>query len=259
MTGRPRRQRLGQHFLVDRGVARAIVGLLAEEPSRVVEIGPGRGALTEPLLARFDRVLALELDPTLAGELAARLGSTRVEVQQADALTVPFAPLLGPEAPWQLAANLPYSVGTAILRRLLPLSGLLTRLVVMLQEEVAARVVAPPGRRDHGLLALERAAFAEARVAFTVGPGAFRPRPRVSSAVLVLELRPPAHDPCHLARALELAGCALTHPRKMLHNAIGDAAPRPALEAAGLDPETRPATVSLEGWARLAAEVDRGP
>jgi len=255
MGGRGKKQRLGQHFLVDRGVARAIVGLLADSPPRVVEVGPGRGALTGPLLERFARVLGLELDAALASELATRFASTGLEVQHGDALAVPLAPLLAPEAPWQVAANLPYSVGTAILRRLLPLSGLVTRLVVMLQAEVAARVVAAPGEREHGLLALERAAFAEARVALRVSPGAFRPRPRVSSAVLVLDLKRPVEDPQLLARALALAGRALTHRRKMLHNALADAVPPDALEAAGLDPEARPATVPLAGWVRLAERL----
>ncbi len=252
--GRGRRRRLGQHFLVDRGVVARIVGLLAEEPGRVLEIGPGRGAMTGTLRERFPRVMALEVDERLVGPLAERFSG--VEVRHGDALTEELEELLGGEAPWQVAANLPYSVGTAILRRLMPRHDLFSRLVIMLQREVAERIVAEPGDRSHGLLALERAAWAEARIGFHVPPRAFRPRPRVESSVLVLELRRPAFDGGELERALGLAAHALKTPRKMLSNALRPLAGPGALERAGLDPTARPATVSLEGWIRLARIVE---
>jgi 16S rRNA (adenine1518-N6/adenine1519-N6)-dimethyltransferase len=250
---RSRRRRLGQNFLVDEGVAERIVDLLAAEPPRVLEIGPGRGALTDPLLRRYDRVRALELDESLVAPLLARFRGRGLEVLTADALTAPFENVVGDEAPWQVASNLPYSVGSAILRRLMPRHDLFTRLVVMLQREVADRVVAVPGDGNHGLMALERAAWAEAFVAFTVGPRAFRPKPKVMSAVVVLELRPPIAPPDRLGRALELAGRALTRPRKMLPNALGSGYTGAVLEASGLDPTSRPGTVPLAGWLRLAA------
>jgi len=258
VAARGRRHRLGQHFLVDRGVARRIVEVLDDEPARVVEIGPGRGALTGPLLERFDRVLAVELDPVLADALEGRLGGAGLELHRGDALRLPLADLLGAEAPWQLAANLPYSVGSAVLRRLLPMGSLFTRLVVMLQAEVAERVVATPGERKHGLLALERAARAEARIALRVGPKAFRPRPRVDSAVVVLELRPPSVSEELLGRALALAGRALTKPRKTLRNALPQGVGADQVEAAGLDLGARPGTVALEGWVRLAETSGTG-
>lgn len=251
--GRPKRRRLGQNFLVDRNVAQKIVSLLDDEPPRVLEIGPGRGALTEPLRERFATVLALELDPGLADELGRRYHDTSVVVTHADALKDPLDPLLAAERPWQAASNLPYSVGTAILRRLLPRHDLFTRLVVMLQREVAARVVAEPGDRNHGLLALERAAFADADVAFQVGPNAFRPRPKVVSSVIVLQLHPPTADPAALERGLALAAHTLNHSRKMLANAVRPLRDADQIAAAGLDPQARPATVDLAGWIRLAA------
>ncbi|NOZ78476.1 MAG: ribosomal RNA small subunit methyltransferase A [Acidobacteria bacterium] len=250
--GRSRRKRLGQHFLTDRRVVGRIAGLLDGEPPRVVEIGPGRGALTRALAERFERVLALEMDEGLIPGLERWLKVENVEVRRQDALTAPFAELLEGEAPWQLAANLPYSVGTAILRRLFPLNGVITRMVVMLQLEVARRVVARPGQKAHGLLALERAAWADARLAFTVGPQAFRPRPRVMSAVLVIDLHPPRHDAGTLARALSLAARALTTPRKMLSNAVRPLVSPDDLLAAGLDPSSRPGEIDLDGWVRLA-------
>jgi 16S rRNA (adenine1518-N6/adenine1519-N6)-dimethyltransferase len=249
---RSRRRRLGQNFLTDRRVVAAIVEQLTDEPNRVVEIGPGRGILTTALAERFSKVLALELDEQLLPGLEARFPDGPVELRYSDALTEPLEPLLGDEAPWQVAANLPYSVGTAILRRLLPRHDLFSRLVVMLQREVAERVVAVPGARGHGLLALERAAHAEARIAFDVPPSAFRPRPRVTSSVVVLDLRPPAFDAGEIAWALKLAARALTMPRKMLSNALRGVVGGAALEAAEIPPEARPGTIPLEAWVRLA-------
>lgn len=253
--GRSKRRRLGQNFLVDLDVARRIVDLLVDEPPRVLEIGPGRGALTEPLLDRFDRVRALELDEPLVGPLEERFGERGLSVVSCDALTVPLDDVAADNAPWQVASNLPYSVGTAILRRLMPRHDLFSRVVVMLQHEVALRVVAEPGDGNHGLMALERAAWADARLAFTVHRRAFRPVPKVTSAVLVLDLRPPPVAPAEVDRALELAGRALTRPRKMLPNALGAAVTAERIEAAGLDPKTRPGELSLDDWLHLNAAL----
>lgn len=256
---RSKRRRLGQNFLVDTDVAERIVELLADEPPRVVEIGPGRGALTGLLLERFDRVRAVELDEPLVAPLLERFGEDGLEVVHDDALTAPLDEVAGDELPWQVASNLPYSVGTAILRRFMPMHHLFSRLVVMLQREVAERVVAVPGDGNHGLMALERAAWAEAWLAFTVHPRAFRPVPKVDSAVLVLEPRPPTADPTGIGRALEIAGRALTRPRKKLTNAVGGGVTRDAIEAAGLDPNARPGTIPLDGWIQLAHVIGRDP
>jgi 16S rRNA (adenine1518-N6/adenine1519-N6)-dimethyltransferase len=256
--GRSKRRRLGQNFLVDQDVAERIAALLADDPPRVLEIGPGRGALTEPLLDRFDRVLALELDENLITPLVERFGGRGLEVRMADALSAELDPILAAEAPWQVASNLPYSVGTAILRRLLPRHDLFNRLVVMLQREVAARVVAEPGGSGHGLLALERAAWANARCLFDVPPRAFRPQPKVISSVIVLDLKMPEHDLEVLDRALKLAAPALTMPRKMLSNAIR-VTDTERIVAAGLDPSARPGTIPLAGWVRLAHELEQQP
>lgn len=256
--GRPKRRRLGQNFLVDQGVAARIVDLLEDEPRRVLEIGPGRGALTDPLLNRFDRVLALEVDPDLAPTLERRFSGSPLEVRIADALREPLEPIVASEAPWQVASNLPYSVGTAIVRRLLPRHDLFTRLVVMLQREVAQRVMARPGGKGHGLIALEREAWADARVAFQVGPSAFRPRPKVVSSVVVFDLRPAQAGAVDLEQAFRLAAHALTKPRKMIANAIRPLASLDQLKTAGLDAAARPGTVTLDGWLELAAAVRSG-
>jgi len=250
---RSKRRRLGQNFLVDTGVANRIVELLTDEPARVLEIGPGRGALTAPLLERFDRVRAVELDEPLVAPLERSFGGRGLEVVHADALTAPLDEIADGDGRWQVASNLPYSVGTAILRRLMRRHDLFTRMVVMLQREVANRVIAEPGQGNHGLMALERSAWADAYIAFTVHPRAFRPVPKVTSSVVVLDLRPPVADPADIERALGLAGQALTRPRKKLTNALSGGIDRDAIEAAGLDPNARPGTIPLDGWLRLAA------
>lgn len=255
--GRPKRRRLGQNFLVDRAIAERIAAELADEPPRVVEIGPGRGSLTEPLLDRFDRVLAIELDGDLVPALEERFEGRGLDLRHADALSTDLDTMLAPGVPWQVASNLPYSVGTAILRRLLPRNDLFTRLVVMLQREVAHRVVAKPGGKGHGLLALERAAWADARILFDVHPRAFRPRPRVVSSVVVVDLKKPDLDLKTLDRALELASLALTRPRKMLSNALPSEIGNSTIESAGLEPTDRPGTVALEGWLELAKRSAR--
>lgn len=252
---RPKRRRLGQNFLVDRRIAERIAAQLADTPPRVLEIGPGRGALTEPLLERFDRVLALELDQQLVPPLVQRFGGRGLEVRHADALADDLDELLAAESRWQVASNLPYSVGTAILRRLFRRHDLLTRVVVMLQREVARRVLARPGGKGHGLLALERAAWADGSLLFDVPPAAFRPRPKVMSSVLVLDLKKPVHEPRVLNLALELASQALTKPRKMISNALSASITVETLEAAGIEPEARPGTIPLEDWIRLAART----
>ncbi len=251
--GRSKRHRMGQNFLVDEDVAQRIVDLLGDDPPRVIEIGPGRGALTAPLLERFDRVRAIELDQALVAPLEERFGGSGLEVVHADALTASLSEAVGDGGSWQLAANLPYSVGTAILRRLMPHHDLFTRLVVMLQREVAVRVVAEPGDGNHGLMALERSAWADGWIAFDVHPRAFRPVPKVTSAVVVLDLRPAVADANDIERALKIAGQALTLPRKKLSNALGGGFDRDAIEAAGLDPNARPGTIPLDGWLGLAA------
>jgi len=259
---RTQRQRLGQHFLRDAVTARTIVAALADDPPRVLEIGPGRGALTRPLLARFGHVRTVELDARLAGGLARRLGNPgHLDVVSADALTADLDRLAG-DGPWQVAANLPYSVGTAILRRLLPRHDLFTTLVVMLQREVALRLVAPPGDRERGLLTLEAEAWARAELLFAVPPRCFDPPPRVTSAVVRLSLRRPEAEAAHVGRALALAAAAFTHRRKQLPNALAGAlgaAVGECLSAAGVDAGARPQELSLAAWLALAGARTRVP
>jgi 16S rRNA (adenine1518-N6/adenine1519-N6)-dimethyltransferase len=255
-TLRTRRQRLGQHFLHDAATAGAIAAALADRPPRVLEIGPGRGALTAPLVARFPQVRAVELDARLANGLAPRLGRpVGLEVRHGDALADDLDELAD-GGPWQVAANLPYSVGSPILRRLLVRHDLFPLLVVMVQLEVARRLVAPPGGAARGLLTLEVEAHAAAALLFEVPPGRFAPPPKVTSAVVRLSLRPP---PARVERALALASASFAHRRKTISNGLAAMALPGAIAAAcaasGVADRARPQDLTLPAWLALAAEL----
>jgi 16S rRNA (adenine1518-N6/adenine1519-N6)-dimethyltransferase len=172
------RQKLGQHFLADQSVLRRIAeAACAKGEALVVEIGPGKGALTQYLLSRALRVAAVEIDPQLAAYLAGRFPA--LELVRGDALKVDLSQW--PGAP--IAGNLPYYVATPIIARVV---RLMRPSVFLIQKEVAERITAAPGSRDYGYFSLEVQLFAQATLLFTVPRGAFRPPPLVESAVIQL-------------------------------------------------------------------------
>jgi len=178
------RQRLGQHFLVKgKALERIAEAACGPHTPLVVEIGPGRGALTERLLDRADRVAAIELDSELAVYLKARWPG--LELLEANALDVDWSR-------WGagvLTGNLPYYIATPIISRYLRRPGLLSRAVFLIQKEVAERVTANPGTREYGYFSVECQFLAQAEYLFTIAPGAFRPPPKVDSAVIRLTPR----------------------------------------------------------------------
>jgi 16S rRNA (adenine1518-N6/adenine1519-N6)-dimethyltransferase len=179
------RQKLGQHFLIKGSILERIAA--AACPQReplVVEIGPGKGALTERLLARADRVVAIEVDPWLAGKLREKFPE-RLEVIEADVLETD----LNQWGPAVVAGNLPYYISTAILSRVLAPPSFLSRGVFLVQKEVAERVTAAPGSRDYGYLSVESQLYADVRKLFDVRPGAFHPPPKVDSSLVGFTLR----------------------------------------------------------------------
>lgn len=261
----PRRRALGQHFLVDETVAERMVELAGvASGTPVLEIGPGRGALTERLLAGGCRVFAVELDPELAEALAARSDPWLTVVCQ-DFLRLPLASV--PSGPCAVVANLPYASGTAILERLLEEARRFDPIVVMLQREVAERVCAVPGSRSYGALSVLTALRGRARLAFRVPPEAFRPRPRVESAALRIDAhRRPPIAPDVEARFRRVVRTAFAQRRKTLRNALaagfGRDAAAAALERAGIAGARRAETLSFDEFARLAEsfrELPLGP
>ncbi len=261
---------LGQHFLRDDAVAQRMVALL--QPTQrdlVVEIGPGLGALTGRLARAGGRLLALEVDDVLAAALSERFAdAAHVEVFLADARSFNYAGLsaLKPDPAGRVlvVGNLPYSVSKPILQALVEAGPVLDEMALMLQKEVAERVAAGPGGKTYGSLSVLTQLSCDARLAFTVPPGAFRPPPQVDSAVIHLRMRRappvPVGDPARL-RAVILA--AFGQRRKSLANALASGLglqaerARAMCAAAGIDAGRRAETLSLAEFASLAQTRDQ--
>jgi 16S rRNA (adenine1518-N6/adenine1519-N6)-dimethyltransferase len=263
---RGRTRALGQHFLRDRSVVDRIVDLVAPTArDLVVEIGPGRGALTETLAARAGRLLTLEIDAELVATLQARFAaSPHVEVRQADARQFDYRTLRAlvpdPGGRVLVVGNLPYSVGKPILAALVEAAPAIDEMALMLQKEVAERVAAEPGGKTYGALSVLTQVSVAARLAFSVPPGAFSPPPQVDSAVLHLVThRTPPVPVADPARFAAVVRAAFGQRRKSLANAlaaglgVGVERARRLAEAAAIDPGRRAETLSLAEFARLAA------
>ena len=219
------RQKLGQHFLQSsRVLDRIAVAACPAGTQQIVEIGPGQGALTELLLARADRVVALEMDPDLAEHLRQRWPD--LYLVEGNALNFDWTQW----GPATLAGNLPYYIATAIISKYLANPGALTQAVFLIQKEVAERITAKPGTRDFGYLSVECQYLATVEYLFSVPPGAFRPPPKVDSAVIRLTPRPEAQ--CDEAKPfLEFASACFRQKRKTLRNNLSELYPKEQLEA----------------------------
>lgn len=260
---RSKRKALGQHFLHDRNIVRKIMDAAEIHPDEtVVEIGPGRGILTRALSETGSTVHAIELDPSLCEPLQNEFAtSPNVRIVQADALTYPFEDL---PAPFAVVANLPYAISTPLLFRLLDLRSRVSRMVLMLQREVARRITAREGGKEYGLLSVGVQFYAEPRLEFIVPRGCFRPPPRVDSAVIHLRIRPaPKIAVQDEAFFFRVARAGFAHRRKSLRNALKDGgfsadAVERALSAASItagDPNRRAETLSIEAFALLADKL----
>jgi 16S rRNA (adenine1518-N6/adenine1519-N6)-dimethyltransferase len=260
MSARARRPRWGQNFLVDAALASTIVDWAGVDGRAVVEIGPGRGALTEHLAGRARRLILIEIDPDLADRLRVRYAANAaIEVIEADVLRVDLAALADP--PFVVVGNLPYESGTAIVRRLVALPAVVAEAVVMLQEEVCQRMLAGAGEEHYGALSI----FTALRADVTSGPIApatsFRPRPKVESRVIRLRPLPRVRwdvgDEEHFD---ELVRVAFSGRRKMLRNTLGAWLARrlgpdrstELLTDCAIEPTARPEDVAPEKFARLA-------
>lgn len=243
------RKRYGQNFLADANIVARIVRTARVGPTdRVVEVGAGTGALTVALADTGATVVAYELDRSLVPVLEEALAGYTVDLRMRDAADGLSSELAG--STWTMVANLPYNVGTGIVLDALRAGGPIDRFVVMVQREVADRLLAAPGTRAYGVPSVTLALHAKARLAFTVAPQVFVPPPQVDSAVLEID-RSPA-DP-RAAEAIVIAAAAFGQRRKMLRRSLagvfGD--PLAALEAADLDPTARAESVAPEGWLGL--------
>ena len=248
------RKALGQHFLTDSRVLSRIIAaadLVSED--RVLEIGPGRGALTRRLVERADRVVAVEMDRVLADELPSRLDyPPNLEVVHGDARTIDLAALTG-GAPYKVAANLPYYAANPIVRRLLETPPRPALLVVMVQQEVARSMLAKPGGMS--ILSVATQFYAQPSLVCNVPPRSFRPPPSVNSSVVRLDVRPkPAVAVADESAFFQVVRAGFSAKRKQLRNSLshGLAVPPTAvgdlLENLELDGRRRAETLTLEEW-----------
>jgi 16S rRNA (adenine1518-N6/adenine1519-N6)-dimethyltransferase len=256
----PRRKRFGQHFLHDPGAIARIAGALAPRAGdHLVEIGPGRGALTRALLAYTDCTLdAIEIDRDLAAQLAPWFGSGgRQALHAGDALDFDFVGLAARRGGrLRIVGNLPYNISTPLLFHLLAHADAIADIHVMLQREVVARLAAAPGGGAYGRLTVMLAPRVTIERLFDLGPGAFQPPPKVWSAVARLTVLPAprfAVSP-HYA---EVVRAAFAHRRKTLRNALARLMTRAQIAACGLDPGVRPETLTPEEFNTLALALDR--
>lgn len=253
MTHQPRK-RYGQHFLHDRGaIAKIIAAIDPQRDDSIVEVGPGLGALTRPLLDRVAHLDAIEVDRDLAARLSAEYDAARLTVHQGDALRFDFAQL--PER-LRVVGNLPYNVSTPLLFHLIGYAPRLCDLHFMLQREVVERMVAAPSTSAYGRLSVMLQYRFDMVKLFDVKPGAFRPPPKVDSAFVRMTPRPgtalEAHHEPMLGRVVTEA---FTRRRKTLRNALERVIDEPGLRALGIDPQLRPENLSVRDYVAIANAV----
>lgn len=249
------RKRFGQHFLHDPGViGRIIAALDPAAGDRLVEIGPGEGALTSPLLERGLELTVIELDRDLAAHLATRPETGgQLKVVQGDALKFDLASLAQPGETLRLVGNLPYNISTPLLFRFIAQAGCIRDMHFMLQREVVARMAASPGSKAYGRLTVMLAAACRVEALFDIGPGAFRPPPRVWSSLVRLEpWRKPPFEIADPARFAEVVRRAFGQRRKTLRNALSGLVDEDAIRAAGCEPGARAETLPPDAFGRLA-------
>ncbi len=262
------RKRFAQHFLEPAWVTKLVTAAAVTPDDAVLEIGPGRGAITRPLAAQAGRLLAVEVDRDLAADLDAHK-PPNVTVVTGDVLSVDLVPIIAewlgaPPSPahqFRIVGNLPYNISSPILFTLIELASATNGVrdaLLMLQKEVADRLVAKVGTGDYGVLTVLTSLHADVTRVLSLPPGAFRPQPKVHSAVVRLAFRPPTVEVGDPAAFVRLVRTTFTQRRKTLGNAVKPFAAEigtPANEvfdATGIDPRRRPETLELAEFAALA-------
>lgn len=261
------RKRFGQHFLHDQDVIGRIVAAIdPQRTDNMVEIGPGLGAITLPLLRHLDHLDAVEIDRDAISHLAGRAACAALHVHEADVLDFDFSTLLreaaaqGPDGTRRLriVGNLPYNISTPLLFRLIAQRGAIRDMHFMLQKEVVDRMAAQAADDDYGRLSVMLAPWLRVEPLFDIGPAAFRPPPRVTSTFVRLTphaLPPfPLHAPACFAAVV---AAAFAQRRKTLRNALKQLLSEEQIRAAGIDPSLRAEVIAPAGFAALAAVLER--
>lgn len=257
MSARPKKH-FGQHFLHERSVIERIVAAIAPQPDdRIVEIGPGEGALTLPLLRAAGQLTAIELDGELIEPLRARaVDAGKLAIIHADILKTDLTALAG-GGRLRLAGNLPYYVSSPILFHCLAHAAVIADMHFMLQKEVVDRMAAAPGSKVYGRLSVMLQLACRVEPLLRVAPGAFRPPPKVESAVVRLIPLPTAdRPPSTLATSIDaVVRAAFNQRRKTLSNSLRGLLEADVMRAAGIDPQARAETIAPSGFVALAQHV----
>ncbi len=242
---------LGQNFLVDPNTVRRIVDLAGVGPGdQVIEIGPGLGSLSVGLVAAGVDLRLVELDTRLVAPLRDVLGEG-VDLIVGDARTLDWTGIATPGT-WTVVANLPYNVAATVVLRILETAPTITRLVVMVQREVAERLCAGPGKRTYGIPSVKVRFWGSARIVAAVGRDVFVPRPRVDSAVVEIRRGSGPSRPDHEA-VFSLVNRAFGQRRKMLSTSLRGVVDAEGFEEAGVEGSARPETLDVDEWCRLAS------
>lgn len=259
-TGHRPRKRFGQNFLHDPAVIRRIVAAIAPQPGdALLEIGPGQGALTAPLLRAAGRLEAIEMDRDLVGPLQESLAPLgELAVHQADALSADLGRFHHGQA-LRVVGNLPYNISTPLLFHLFGQAHRIRDMHFMLQREVVDRMVAAPGSRTYGRLSVMTAHHCRAERLFTVAPGAFRPAPAVESAIVRLVPHSETmDDPTATQQLARVVTQAFGQRRKTLRNTLRGLLTEDDLRACGIDPGQRAEQLDLAAFRRLAGRLSHG-
>ncbi len=257
MAAHRARKRFGQHFLTDPAVIDAIVRAISPAAEDVlVEIGPGHGAITEPLAKRAGHLHAIELDRDLAAALRERFAANpAITIHEADALTFDFRKLGGP---LRVVGNLPYNISTPLLFHLLRFREHILDMHFMLQKEVVGRITAAPGSKAYGRLGIMLGCYLAAEHLFDVDRRAFSPPPDVTSAVVRLDPLPPGTHVIDDSSLLSsLVTTAFMQRRKTLRNALKNVAAPEDFDAVGIDPGLRPEQIAIADYVALANRLAR--
>ena len=254
MTASAKRKRLGQHFLTDRQTVDKIVSLINPKKDDImIEIGPGHGALTDQIAGKTAAFHAIELDSALADEIQRKFSSESVCVHHIDALKFDFSSVESGDRKLRIVGNLPYSISSQLLIRLLDFADRIEDMVFMVQRELAMRLTAPCGNRDYGRLTVCVSRVMDSEMVFDVPPNAFSPPPEVQSTMIYMR---PKND-CAVDSAIvdkfsELVRHAFNNRRKTLKNSLGNFLDESVLTECGVDSSLRAQNVSVDQYLRLA-------
>jgi len=247
------RKRFGQNFLHDEGIIEAIVEAISPAKGQhLVEIGPGRGALTKPLLSRCDWLDVIELDRDLIPLLREQLNDEQLNIHEADALRFDYRSLQKDGESLRVIGNLPYNITTPLLFHLLAQGDCIEDMCFMLQREVVERICAQPGNKQYGRLSIMMQHQCQAELLFTVPPEAFEPAPKVESAIIYLRpLKQRVGGEVDLEVMGKLVTTAFSQRRKTIANTLKNMITTEVFEQVGIDPTQRPETVSVESFVAL--------